>query len=246
MRGDRRRPGAGRHGLGESIAKAKLQRLSGRQAHPLARRLVPQRHRRQGAVGLGDKTKRLVRFAERRVQPQGLQAFAPCLRDVALFQANGREIGVVFGDFGDFGIQTQGSLQFCGGTRQVALRLSDSSRISDAWAKSGFLRTLCSTFSASSYRSALNNTCAQNTHNCGRCGSTSAALRQADTWSPVMQTVTRLPGHAAPTTKTAPTSKPAADREIKDWRLGTRRRGVGPIPTNPKSPIRLLAATMAP
>ncbi len=36
--------------LGDSIAKAKLQRLHGRQVHPLARRLVPQGHLRQGDV----------------------------------------------------------------------------------------------------------------------------------------------------------------------------------------------------
>ena len=50
--------------LGDSIAKAKLQRLSGGEVHPLARRLVPQRYFRQGDAAGVDVGCVLARNAE--------------------------------------------------------------------------------------------------------------------------------------------------------------------------------------
>ena len=163
-----------------------------------------------------------MRFAEGRIQPQCFEAFAPGPCQVALLQENGAQIGVVSGDFLACGIQPQGHPQFRRGTRQVALGLKHLGQYLMRGREirtppQGGLQRACA---ASSYRSALIKTLAQNTHNCGRCGNTSAALRHCDAWSPVMQTLTRLPGQATPTSKTAPTSAAAADKGIK--RLGIR------------------------
>ena len=51
-RGHRRRPRAERHRPGREHRQGQAQRLSGRQVHPLARRLVPQGH-----LGQGDRLK---------------------------------------------------------------------------------------------------------------------------------------------------------------------------------------------